>query len=229
MQKVSKIIRNILENPKVAYNYVVWEFLSLFYSRNIDEGGGRIVVRGNSIKLEIKKGKNAQFNVYGRLTLTPFAYASSPITISIADGGVLNVYGDFMLGEGVRISVANKAILSFGGKDIESASGITGKSLIMANKKIEIGKDFICAWDVFITDSDWHTINDKSHQKDVIIGDHVWIANNSNILKGSVIGNNCIVSSCSKVGNTTYGNSVMIGGMPAKVLKENVSWKRDII
>ena len=119
--------------------------------------------------------------------------------------------------------------LTIGGKKFESASGITGNTLIMVEKKIEIGYDFICAWDVFISDSDWHSIENNHHQKDIKIGDHVWIANNTNILKGTVIGNNCVVSSCSKISNKVYGDNLLIGGIPAIVLKENISWKRDIL
>lgn len=96
-------------------------------------------------------------------------------------------------------------------------------------KKITIGVDFLCAWDVFISDSDWHTILGQNYQKDITIGDHVWIANNNQILKGSIIGNNCIVASFSKVCNKIYPDNVLVGDIPAKIIKTNIEWNRDII
>lgn len=46
----------------------------------------------------------------------------------------------------------------------------------MVNQKIEIGKDFDCAWDVFISDCDWPQIEGQPFQRNVRIGDHVWVA-----------------------------------------------------
>lgn len=217
-----------LRNPILGLKFMSWEIRSLFYKQYIDEGGGKIAIRGSGMKLKIIKGKNAKFNLYGTLTLTPFFNDGAKITITIGDNAIFSINGDFMMGEGIQIKISSNAVLSLGGKDVESASGITGRSLIMVEERIVIGKDFLCAWDVFITDSDWHSIPGHPHQKDIKIGDHVWIANNNNILKGTILGDNCIVSSCSKVGNKVFENNQLIGGIPAKVLKENISWKRDL-
>ena len=140
----------------------------------------------------------------------------------------LIVNGDFVIGHGVRIMLSNNAELSFGGKEVESDSGITSDTLIMVSKKIQIGKDFICAWNNFISDSDWHSIEGKSHQKDVIIGNHVWIANSCNILKGSSIGNNCIIASNTKITNKYFPNDTLIAGVPSKAIKQGIKWSRDI-
>jgi acetyltransferase-like isoleucine patch superfamily enzyme len=95
-------------------------------------------------------------------------------------------------------------------------------------KKIEIGRDFVCAWNVFISDSDWHQIGKQSHQADIYIGDHVWIANSCSILKGSQIGNNCIVASYSKVIKSKYESDSMLAGTPARIVKSDIFWSRDI-
>lgn len=227
MSTLAKILKKALQNPLLAIKVLLWNLQSLLYIRYIDNGRGKIIIRDNSVKLKIRKGRNAKFNLYGNLIVESFK-GYGPVIISINDGGRLDILGDFVLGDGVKISIANDALLSFGGKRNESASGITGNTLIMVSKKIEIGCDFICAWDVFISDSDWHSIEGQHHQNDVKIGDHVWIANNNNILKGSIIGDGCIISSFSKVGNREFPKNVLIGGIPAKVLKEHMCWKRDI-
>ena len=227
MKKILNIFYKAYSYPFLACRVIYWNLRSLKYQHYIDSGKGRIIMRDSSIKLKIKKGKNAKFNLYGNLIIESFKN-DGPVTISIGENATIDIFGDFNLGDGIKISLMKNSYLSFGGKKDETASGITGNTLIMVEKKIEIGVDFICAWDVFITDSDWHSIIGYPHQKDVKIGNHVWIANNNNILKGTVLGNNCIVSSCSKVSNKVFLNNQLIGGVPAKVLKENISWKRDV-
>tara|TARA_R110002033_G_scaffold84025_1_gene134768 strand:- start:393 stop:770 length:378 start_codon:yes stop_codon:yes gene_type:complete len=118
--------------------------------------------------------------------------------------------------------------LTFGGKNKESGSGITSDTLIMVNRKISIGEDFICAWNNFISDSDWHSINGQSHQKDIKIGNHVWIANNCNILKGTVLGDNTIIASNTKITNKIFPKDSLIAGIPPKIIKQGINWSRDI-
>ena len=140
----------------------------------------------------------------------------------------LRINGDFSIGQWVRFHFSRNASLIIGGKDKESDSGITCDTLILVNKKVEIGKDFICAWNVFISDSDWHIIEGQGHQSDVKIGDHTWIANSCSILKGSIISNNCIIVSHSKVITNSYPENSILAGTPAQIVKVGVSWRRDL-
>lgn len=55
--------------------------------------------------------------------------------------------------------------------------------------------------------------------KSIVIGDNVWIAINVVILKGSVIGDNCIISAGSVVKGVFPKNSI-ISGNPARVVKQ---------
>ena len=120
--------------------------------------------------------------------------------------------------------MANNAILTIGGRGEQSGAGITADTLIMVAKHIEIGKDFVCAWNIFISDSDWHSIEGQPQQADVIIGDHVWVANSCSILKGAVIGDNSIVASHSKVTNKEFPKDSLLVGTPARVIKTNINW-----
>lgn len=207
---------------------IICKIRSLYYTSKIDAGGGKIVIKDPFLKFNIYKHGSAKLYVKGNFTVSAHVGGNTPSMISLKPGSVLDIQGDFLIGHGVRISLSKNSSLIIGGRDKESGSGITADTLILVNKKIEIGKDFLCAWSVFITDSDWHTIKGQSHQANVVIGNHVWIANNNNILKGTQIGNNCIVASNSKVINKTFSDNVLIGGLPCKVLKEGVEWSRDI-
>ena len=65
--------------------------------------------------------------------------------------------------------------------------------------------------------------------KSIVIGDRVWIGNQATILKGSKVANDSIVSTGSIVTKEFVTSNIIIGGKPAKVLKEDVNWKHERI
>ena len=208
---------------------IICKVRSMYLTRLIDSGNGRIIVGEPFMKVRIIKRKGASLHIKGNFRMYPHAGGNAPIYIDLSAGSTLNIEGDFIIGQGVRIVLAPNSYLSFGGKEKESDSGITADTLIMVKKKIVIGKDFICAWGVFISDSDWHQIGDLPSQANINIGDHVWIANNSTVLKGAVIGENSIIASQSKVSQKTFPPNSLLAGTPAKIVKSDISWSRDVI
>ena len=61
--------------------------------------------------------------------------------------------------------------------------------------------------------------NQGENRKGVQIGDNCWIGANVTILDGVNLGNNSIIAAGSVV-NQSFKNDVLIGGVPAKILKE---------
>lgn len=79
--------------------------------------------------------------------------------------------------------------------------------------------------------TDGHTIYDKNNNiinygKYVHIGKHVWVGASSTILKGTIIGNNCIVATESVVSGKKYPDNTIIAGNPARIVKEDITWDR---
>ena len=95
----------------------------------------------------------------------------------------------------------------------------------MALKSIEIGKDVIIAWGVYITDSDWHTILGRDMVAPAVIGDNVWISHDVSILKGASIGQGSIIGAKSLV-ISNVPEHCLAAGIPAKVVQQNISWTR---
>lgn len=226
---IKRKIKTVLKNPWIIFKLLICNLRSFYYTRMIDEGCGKIIVTDSFLRLKINKNTDAKLIINGVVTINSHIGGRSPVFICLGINSVLEIDGDFIIGNGVRIDLSDNANLYIGGKDLESGSGITADTILMCNKKIHIGKDFLCAWSVFISDSDWHNIGGQDHQKDVFIGDHVWVANNSSILKGSVIGNNSIIAGQSKIINKEYSPNSLLAGIPAKVVKTDISWSRDII
>lgn len=230
MKKVFKIFRaNPFNIPFILLSKIICMLRSYYYSRKIDEGGGKIIITKPFLSFKIIKKKGAYIYIKGDFSIVPFIEGKNKTLIKMMDNSKLKVDGDFTVGDGVRFLLDKNASLEIGGKDKESGSGITSDSLIMVNKNIVIGKDFLCAWNVFISDSNWHSVKGQHHQGNITIGNHVWIANNSSILKGAIIGNNCIIASNSKIINKRYVENSMIAGIPSKVIRTGVVWSRDMI
>lgn len=201
---------------------------STYYTKKITSGRGKIVFSHPSLKLRVKMGYNAKFKLEGVLSMDSHLGGREETIIIIGNNANLEILGDFSLGQNNRIYIADNANLIIKGKENSSGAGITSDTRIMVNKSIRIGADFICAWSVFITDSDWHMIEGQKYQKDVVIGDNVWIANSSSLLKGSVIGKGCVIASHTKLGNKTYPENCLIAGERGAIIKNAIHWERDI-
>lgn len=186
-----------------------------------------IVVRlSNKQTLIVKKSKSSVIEIKGRLHVESWGGLNTPSTISISPGATFQILGDYIIGPGVHLSVAKNGTLKLGGKVNSTGSGITCNTRIVAEKYIEIGVDTIIAWDVFITDSDWHDIKGSQKIMPVFIGEHVWISHGVSILKGSRIPSGCIVAAKSLVGKGLFEEGSLIAGVPARVCKRNIQWSR---
>lgn len=96
--------------------------------------------------------------------------------------------------------------------------------VVCAANHIKIGDDTLIGQGVSIMDHEAHGLAaDKRRQLGeigkIIIGKNVWIGNNVIILKNSEIGDNTIVAAGAVVSGKFPAN-VIIGGVPAKIIKE---------
>lgn len=94
---------------------------------------------------------------------------------------------------------------------------------ICASNIIKIGSNTLIGEGVTIMDFEAHKINPEKRKEvgkigEVIIGENVWIGNNVTILKNSHIGKNCIIAAGAVVSGV-FPNNVIIGGVPAKIIR----------
>ncbi len=121
-------------------------------------------------------------------------------------------------------------VLSGGLLDSQFFTMNTG-SVLIAAKAISLGRDVMIGRNVVIYDSDHHTIcNDKQETTNpdakVSIGDHVWLATNAVVLKGTVIGEGSMIAANAVVHGTVPPDSqYMVKTMP--VIREHYgAWNR---
>lgn len=93
---------------------------------------------------------------------------------------------------------------------------------IHAKDFIDIGDNCVMASGITIIDSNAHEVKSRNRTqgrdapKGIIIGNNVWIGLNAIILKGSVIGDNCIIAAGSVV-KGAFPENTIIQGNPAVV------------
>jgi acetyltransferase-like isoleucine patch superfamily enzyme len=139
---------------------------------------------------------------------------------TLGAGAKLIVNGNFSVYTGGRIGITKNAILELG-------SGYINHNVFLACRdRITIGRGVKIASNVVIRDNDAHEIIGEEYVsvKPIEIGDHVWIGTNVTILKGVKIGSGTIIAAHSLV-NKDIPAKVLAGGVPAKILRENIEWK----
>ena len=98
--------------------------------------------------------------------------------------------------------------------------------------EVNIGDDCMFSKGVLIRPSDGHTIYDIStneilnYGKSINIGHHIWCAGDNSILKGANIPNNSIVAKGSIVTKAFDVPNSLYAGIPAKIIKTGVNWRR---
>lgn len=127
-----------------------------------------------------------------------------------------------------------RAVLLIGGNNckiiIGSHTHIGASHLAVTedNQLLTIGDVCMISDEVQFRTGDSHSIIDENgnrtnYAQSISIGDHVWIGEGCKVLKGVSIGNNSIVGTGAIV-TKSFGNNLLLGGVPAKVLKERINW-----
>ena len=99
---------------------------------------------------------------------------------------------------------------------------------------LEIHKDCMLANHIEIRTGDSHSIIDVATGKrinnasNVTIQDHVWVGAHAKILKGVTIGHNSIIGTGAIV-TCDIPPHVVAAGVPAKVVKNGIDWRRQRI
>lgn len=192
------------KNNKIKYKYSILSHI-------------KIDINGNDNSIEIYP--ECYIN---RLSITIKGHNHK---VKIGKGCKINQGGSFRLvGIGGHIEIGNKTT-------IESAH----IAVTEQDSKVIIGNDCMFASDIDIRTGDSHAIFDSTTKKrlnfakDVLIGQHVWIAPHTIILKGVKLPDNSIVATGSVVvkGFGEEDGGIIIAGNPAKIVKAGITWSRD--
>lgn len=157
-------------------------------------------------------------------------FASCGKTLRMGSGVViLKKNGEIRLGD--RVVLHKNCKLSAWGTDgpakitVGSRTYIGDRTEIHAGQSVTIGDGCDISWDCCIMDRDYHKLNTEHEVfAPVTIGNHVWIGCKATILKGVTVGDGAVIAAGSVV-TRDVPPRCLVGGNPAHVLKEEVTWK----
>ncbi|RYX87910.1 acyltransferase [bacterium] len=176
-----------------------------------------------------------------------FDIVGSHNKIEIGELAILNNVKFYVRGDSNRIHIERKVSFNRGGLiwiEDQNCEAMIGENTTFEDShlaitesysKIHIGKDCMFAYDIDLRTGDSHSIIDSStnerinYAKDINIGNHVWIASHVSILKGVTVSDNSVVATRAVVTKSFTENNILIAGMPAKKIKQNIDWKRQRI
>ena len=228
---MNKYLKYIISFPKtLLFNIKVFELrdairLPVYICYNVklsDYSKGCIVINDKVSFAKIKIGM-----LDGSLSVPKTTVGGG--NLCIRKGSKLIFNGNADLATGISIRVEQNGIIEFG------KNFVCNKSCFFAScKEIHFGDDCILGWNVNIRDVDGHNIyecngdyiNRTNHHKAVYIGNHVWIAAFVDILKGAKISDDSIVAYRSCVIKKHEEKNSLIGGYPAKIIRNNLYWEK---
>ena len=201
MNKIILKVKSILTNIK--------------YKKNISSG--KIVLKG---KLCAKIHKNAKLEIKDNLIIGCNSLDTNinPVLLRMDNNSKMQVNEKFSFFYGCEIVLFENSLLKLGKSFINSNAKIRCHNLISIGDNCAISHDFT------VMDSNVHYLNGDNNTKPVIIEDNVWIGTRVTVLSGVKIGKGAVIAAGSVVNKDVQPNT-LVGGVPAKVLKENVKWE----
>ena len=146
-------------------------------------------------------------------------------TLWIENGAQIVLHGGGVIAEGTGIRADKDSRI-----DIGTDFFINKNCFLRSEGSISIGDHCVMGWNAVINTTDGHDlyIDNQRHpaSADIHIGNHVWIAQNVTIGKGCLLGNGIVVAQHSLVTKSFTKEKCLIGGVPAKILKEGVEWAK---
>jgi acetyltransferase-like isoleucine patch superfamily enzyme len=96
---------------------------------------------------------------------------------------------------------------------------------------VSVGSDCLFSENVELRTSDSHEIHDTQGQRvnppgDISIGRRVWVGNGVIVLKGVSVADDTVVGARSVVAASSSQVGVVLAGVPARVVREGVTWSR---
>lgn len=172
--------------------------------------GGRMIL---GLSPELHEGPEADFE----------PQTSERAILTMRSDSRFETKGWVILAPGAQVIVAEGGSVVLG-EGHHSSVGST----IICRSSVTLGGDGGISWGTLVMDSNFHPVfrNEvpSSIDSPITIGRHVFVGARCVVLKGSTIGDGSIIAAGSVVSGEIPPN-VLAGGVPARVLQENVRWE----
>jgi acetyltransferase-like isoleucine patch superfamily enzyme len=223
--KVAKSIfgKKILFDPRIPESYILFLAIQYFVS----------LIRGAFV-LGLKKGSSRQIFVASAVHFRCRSKIFLSKGVRIGRGCTLDGLGDTGISLGVGAKIGEYSVLICSGSlekigshirlaeqvGLGEFSRIGGSGGVEIGANTIIGQYFSAHPENHIFDNRFQLIkNQGTVRKAISIGENCWIGAKVTVLSGSEIGCGCVVAAGSVV-NGVFPDYCVIGGVPARVIKE---------
>lgn len=219
-------IDNVFIIKEIADNIAVSEYTN----QKIKINGNYIDSKNNKI-IAPKNLQNCFIQFLGgnnEITIDEHANLKN-CSLEVREGGRIVIKKDVSLHGHLRLGYNSYIEI---GSNTSSTNPVY--ATVAEGTKLIIGNDCMFATNNQIRTDDAHAIYDLdtgkrvNHSKNIVIGDHVWVGYGATILGGANIGGGCVVGAFSLV-NKQFPNNCIVVGTPAKIVRENIFWKRPLL
>jgi acetyltransferase-like isoleucine patch superfamily enzyme len=192
--------------------FLKYLYLNYFCKQVIRTDQSRVIPYKNAV-LELQKG--AKLYVGGgdvEIGCDQLAGSKAETRVRLRNGAVWSNEGGCRISYGTTLEVLQNAVLD------SRFFTMNSNCVLVAAKRIALGHDVMIGRGVVIYDSDHHTLRNGNQEvtnpdAPVVIGDHVWLATNAMVLKGTILGSGTMVAA----------NAVAHGVIPQNVIYQTTN------
>lgn len=143
--------------------------------------------------------------------------------ILIGNGGKIVFAGSAVISQGTVLRCDKNSIIEFGDNFYCNSD-----CYMRSRSSIKFGVNCSLGWCNTLNTFDGHAVFIGNEQRPVeapiSIGNHVWITNHCIISKGVLVSDDSVIAQGSLVNKQFCDPNVLIGGVPAKIVKQNINW-----
>jgi acetyltransferase-like isoleucine patch superfamily enzyme len=170
---------------------------------------GRLALRWAWLKLRWGK----------RLQTDGLCFVGPGVKLEIGRDAVLRLGRWSWIGHGTKIR-AHEGVVEIGAKTV-----LGQECTISSFQRVSIGREGILADRVMLIDFDHGVVEVERpirlqgiYKRDVQVGNNCWVGYGACILRGTTIGDNCVIGTSTVVTKDVPDNAI-VGGVPARVLR----------
>jgi acetyltransferase-like isoleucine patch superfamily enzyme len=154
-----------------------------------------------------------------RLQTDGLCFVGPGVTFEIGRDAVVRLGRWSWIGHGSKIR-AHEGVVEIGAKSV-----LGQECTISAFQSVRIGRECVLADRVMLIDFDHGVVEVERpirlqgiYKRDVVVGHNCWIGYGACILRGTTVGDNCVVGTSTVVTRDVPPNAV-VGGVPARLLR----------
>lgn len=190
-KKEIKRIINYLRDGKIS----VWNYIYLnYFSKNVIRLSEAKIVPWKNVIFDLATDSQIVLEGYKDIEIGAKKLKGSKAEtyIKMRKGAKWRILHGGQINYGVTLDIQRNAVLEMGDTSFNTGS------VVIIQKRMKFGEMVRCGRNCMFLDSDFHQIQMQNGTminppQEIVVEDHVWFAGNAKVLRGTIVGENCII------------------------------------